>query len=265
MKKKWAAYIAGDENIFFPALVSLVSLEEYNPGTFDRFIIFNGECKTDEMDALLAQYNITFIDTKSITLGNISDPLPSMRDGRWPAEIHMNWALPEHLHNLGYTYSLKLDYDTLSLSKFPTHEFESQPFSVAALPVASSTFIPDTAVVKVQHSMGIKTSRAQAYNEGVVVFDNAYAAKFSFFGRYYRLYKLLMNEGVSEHNVTLERLCFAALVANMENVRSLSRQLHVRVLAIQDVKPDSHQMLLFYISSLLINHGTHSHLNKLFT
>ena len=104
--KKWAAYVAGNEKIFFPALVSLISLQEHSPGQFDCFIAFNGEHKSDKMDALLAQYGIIFIDTSNLKFSEMAMQLPSMGNGRWPAEIHINWLLPEHFHNLGYAYSL---------------------------------------------------------------------------------------------------------------------------------------------------------------
>lgn len=142
-KKKWAAYIAGDENIFFPALVSMVSLEEKNPGVFDRFIIFDGKKKTEKMSRILNKYDITHIDVKEIRYGELATSLPPMREGMWPSEVFMNWTLPEYFGDLGYAYSLKLDYDTLSLGKIQVDKFEGEDFSLSALETKSSTDIPN--------------------------------------------------------------------------------------------------------------------------
>lgn len=66
-ERKWAVFVAGDEHIFFPALVSLASLEQCDPGTFDRFMVFNGERKTARMDELLAHCGITFLDARHVS------------------------------------------------------------------------------------------------------------------------------------------------------------------------------------------------------
>lgn len=65
-KRECAAYIAGDERIFFPALVALVSLEKRNPGTFDRFMIFDGSKLTRRMREILVRYRVRFVDSRSL-------------------------------------------------------------------------------------------------------------------------------------------------------------------------------------------------------
>ncbi len=235
-ERKWAAFVAGDEHIFFPALIALASLEEFNPGAFDRFMVFNGERKTARMDELLARYGITFLDARHVSNGERVMSLPVMNQGRWPAEISLNWALPEHLHEAGYSYAIRLDYDTLSINSFPTEHFERRTFSVSALATAAETHVPGAAIARSTRSLGIDPTHSQAYNVGVVVFDLAYTSEFRLCDKYCELFTILSEEFPESSNA-LEQVCFAALAANMDHVQPLSPRLHTRVRVTRNIPP----------------------------
>ena len=176
--RRWAAFIAGDENIFFPALVALVSLEESNPGVFDRYISFDGSRKTSRMDELLARYNVKFIDIHEVNHSERALALAQMHQGQWPVEISMNWALPEHLHLLGYANSIRFDYDTLSIGNFNTAALDRQIFSVVALKIEALTDLPESTIARSREMLGLDPTHVQAFQPGVVVFNNSYAAQF---------------------------------------------------------------------------------------
>lgn len=245
----WAAFVAGDANIFFPALVSLVSLGEHNPGVFDRFMVFDGEEKTPEMDRLLTRYGITFISSTDVHQSDLALSLPRMVQERWPSEVFLNWVLPEHFASIGYAYSLKLDYDTLSLAPFPTKQFEREKFSVAVLGTVGETHLPPAVITRSQRDIGMDPTHPQACNVGIVVFDNSYAADFRFFERFHGLYRILVDE-CPDYPGALEQVCFAALVANMEHAKPLAARLHTRSKTTRNVEPGftSSTVLLHFIT-----------------
>ena len=138
-------------------------------------------------------------------------------EGRWPVEVFLNWILPEHFYAQGYRYSLKLDYDTLTIGEFPTSAFERQPFSLAAKQVDIRRGFPEDAVVKAKAELGQDVSFTEYYNVGVVVFDNSRAAEVEFFDWFASLYRLLSEACRDVQGLPpMEQLCFAALAKNLE-------------------------------------------------
>lgn len=246
----WSAFVAGDGNIFFPALVSLVSLEEHNPDTFDRFMVFDATDLTPEMARLLDRYGIDFIDSKSVASSEEALALPTMHEGDWPVGVFLNWTLPEHLHGLGYRYSLKLDYDTLSLGPFPTTRYEETPFSASALPTEGPTDLSARAVRRVAQEAGLAAHHEQAYNVGVVPFDNARAVEFRLFERFQATYRILIEE--DPEFPLLEQVCFAVLAVNMGDVVPLNARLNYRVKRTWKGKPrfTTDITILHFISTL---------------
>ena len=122
--KKQAVFIAGDENIYFPALVALESINEHNEGIFDMFMCFDGSKLTPSMQQTLNKYSINFVDTKELSKFGIEEKFSTMIENHWPIDIFYNYALPIYLGELGYIYSYKVDYDILCVSKYILDEIE---------------------------------------------------------------------------------------------------------------------------------------------
>ena len=212
-------------------------------------MVFNGDDKTPEMDRLLARYGITFISSVDVHQADLALSLPRMVQGRWPSEVFLNWVLPEHFERLGYAYSLKLDYDTLSLAAFPTRTFEREPLSVAVLGTIGDTHVPQAVIDRATQGIGMDPTHTRACNVGIAVFDNSYAASFQFFERFQELYRIFMEEDPG-YPGALEQVCFAALVANMEHAKPLAARLHTRVKTTRNVEPGftSSTVLLHFIT-----------------
>lgn len=121
---KRAVFIAGDENIYFPALVALESIREHNPEIFDFYICFNGDKISPYMKKTLKKRCINFIDSKDLSAYGIEKTFLSMNEGHWPVDVFYNYALPIHLGNMGYEYSYKVDYDILCTGKYILSEIE---------------------------------------------------------------------------------------------------------------------------------------------
>lgn len=75
--------------------------------------------------------------------------------------------------------------------------------------------------------LGINAKHTQAYNAGVVIFNNSQAVNFKFFEKFYKLYMILAKTCPSLH--LLEQICLAALASNMGNVKALPSEINYRV------------------------------------
>ena len=113
--EKIAVFAAGNENIFFPALVTLTSIKENNQNNnFDYFMCFSGATK-DKL-GILDKYKIKYIDTKNVDLMDCKTS--DDRDIVHPIEVLVNYYVPNVLYELGYDYSIKVDWDLLCLNSW---------------------------------------------------------------------------------------------------------------------------------------------------
>lgn len=117
-----AVYVCGNEQIYFPAIVALTSIQHHNPeAPFDYFISFSKNQMTPKMRNELRSRNITFIPRERFA--NIRQvEFENMAEGKWPSEIWDNWIAPLYFRAEGYPHALKVDYDVLCLSPYSTHE-----------------------------------------------------------------------------------------------------------------------------------------------
>lgn len=195
MDNKPAIFVAGDERIFFPALVALDSIATHHPGVFDSFICFDGRKLTADMAAALEYHNINFIDAEDLKVSDKIASLPKMKEGRWPIEILFNWALPEYLISRGYDYSIKVDYDILCLKPYNLSEvFPSSAtargllFNINLEKEGITTEHINTAIKK-----GLLDPNVKAYmNAGFVAFNNKKCRENQFFERLLSSYSFIM-------------------------------------------------------------------------
>lgn len=194
MGNKLAIFVAGDERIFFPALVALDSIATQNPGAFDAFMCFDASKLTGEMSEALDHHKITFIDAADLNVMNQISTLPKMKEGRWPIEILLNWALPEYLLGLGYKQSIKVDYDILCMKKYNLDEV--LPKSCIARGLLLNINIEKEGISAEAEQKAIQQKLfkpgVKAYmNAGFVGFDNEKCRKNKFFSKLLAAYSFI--------------------------------------------------------------------------
>lgn len=212
MAERVVAYAAGDHRIVFPAVVALKSIEEHNPGRFHKVITFDGSDLTDEHAELMQRYGIEFIDARTVPDFNRVKSLPLMKEGRWPAEVFLNWAMPEHLATLGHRYSVKIDYDVVCVAPFTTviekaiaqeHHVayrRLKPTYKAPTPEISEHFLQAT---------GREFPTIQKINVGVAFFDNEALQRGRYFDEFLKTYGALMEIAPQMH--ATEQIALAAV------------------------------------------------------
>ncbi|HKS14094.1 MAG TPA: glycosyltransferase [Pseudomonas sp.] len=189
-----AIFVAGDENIFFPALVALESMIAHNPGRFDPYICFDRDKLTDVMVQALDYHGIKFVDSKKMEAYKTVSALKEMKEGRWPVEIFLNWALPEYFLELGYEYSIKVDYDILCVKPYDVSEMYPE-LAIAKGLVIDVDFVKEgvaaEALNKAAEEGRVDLSKSCYLNAGFVAFDNAKCKDFNFFEKLIATYEYL--------------------------------------------------------------------------
>lgn len=194
MQKKPAIFVAGDERIFFPALVALDSIQEQNPDSFDAFMCFDGAKLTADMIKALEYHNIKFVDSKLLEVNERISSLPKMGEGRWPIEILLNWALPEYLFTMGYLQSIKVDYDILCIGKYNLQDVF--PYSGMARGLILNINLEKEGLsldsIKLATTQGILNPDIRAYmNAGFISFNNELCHKNKFFDKLLKAYEFI--------------------------------------------------------------------------
>lgn len=212
MAERAVAYAAGDHRIVFPAVVALKSIEEHNPGVFHKIITFDGSQLTDEHSALMNRYNIEFIDARTVPDFNRVKSLPLMKEGRWPAEVFLNWAMPEHLATLGHRYSVKIDYDVVCVAPFTTviEKAIAQEHHVAYRRLKPTYKAPTPEISDhFRQATGREFPTIQKINVGVAFFDNEALQRGRYFDEFLKTYGALMEIAPQMH--ATEQIALAAV------------------------------------------------------
>ncbi|MBI0028369.1 hypothetical protein H3S88_10470 [Gilliamella sp. B14448G11] len=211
--KKQAVFIAGDENIYFPALVALESINEHNEGIFDLFMCFDGSKLTPSMQQTLNKYSINFVDTKELSKFGIEEKFSTMIENHWPIDIFYNYALPIYLGELGYTYSYKVDYDILCVGKYILDEIEPCDvfFSGWSNKVDLEKENIEKETIKKLIDENIISGQSIDYmNVGFLGFNNKIYTEQNFFEKLSEVYQLLKRE--SPNAKLLEQIAFALVI-----------------------------------------------------
>lgn len=205
------AYAAGDHRIVFPAVVALKSIEDHNPGAFHKIITFDGSRLTTEHTALMERYGIEFIDARTVPHFNRVKAMPLMEEGRWPAEVFLNWAMPEHLATLGYRYSVKLDYDVVCVAPFQdiVKRAVTRGDQVAYRRLRPTYKAPRPELAqKFRAATGREFPTSHKINVGVAFFDNEALTRGNYFEEFLGSYSALMEIAPRMH--ATEQVALAA-------------------------------------------------------
>ncbi|WP_157983941.1 hypothetical protein [Nesterenkonia muleiensis] len=211
--KRIAAYVAGDNRIFFPALVALKELENHNPERFDKFIVFDGSLAIGYEADLMEKAGIKFLDARDVSSYDLIAKSSAMIDRDWPLEVMLNWAVPEYLGSMGYGHSLKLDYDALPVQTFSELDRLINSRMKVSFRTAAARSV---AVVNDRASLGTGWDRidperpVRQLNAGVALFDNRAIAEVSeegFFAEVMAIYDEIMTQAPATK--TIEQVALA--------------------------------------------------------
>lgn len=119
-EERFAAYVAGDENIALGALVALHSFNKYHPEV-DLYLYSYPEKIDKKYLAEFKKIGVNIIDITQYKSDFSKFAVFEDGDLSWPQEIFMNFLVPTLLKDK-YDYVFKLDYDLLTIKRFNYEE-----------------------------------------------------------------------------------------------------------------------------------------------
>jgi len=234
--EKVALFIAGDERIYFPALVAIESIKKHNPGSFDFFLCFNKEKLSASMQDTLSSLKINFIDTKELDKHSILDDFTKMHENIWPIDVFYNYALPIYLKDKGYKYSCKADYDILCVGKYDMEKIIPDDVVLSGFKARVNLIKEGMTETSARESIdkNIFSDIHSAYmNVGFIVFNNDLYCKRDFLGKFKKAYKFLVES--SPKAKLHEQLAFASVLNQVcGSFKDTSEAYNHRVLATRD-------------------------------
>ncbi|MCX8738877.1 hypothetical protein J3U56_06030 [Gilliamella sp. B2824] len=231
--KKQAIFIAGDENIYFPALVTLESIKEYNNNIFDMFMCFDGSKLTPYMQKILNKHSIKFIDSRELKKFGVEEKFSVMAENHWPIDIFYNYVLPVYLNELGYEYSYKVDYDILCIGKYIISEIEPSDvfFSGWANKInLEKERVEKETIKKLINENMISGQHIDYMNVGFVGFNNKLYSEQKVFDKFTEAYSFLKTE--CPNAKLLEQIAFALVIESTKGkFKKFSEAYNHRVLS----------------------------------
>lgn len=231
-----AIFIAGDENIYFPALVAIESIRAHNRGVFDYFICFDREKLTPYMEMVLNSKSINFINTKDLDSEfNISKRFKEMSEGHWPVDVFYNYVIPICLGNMGYSYSYKVDYDVLCTGKYDLNEIEPKDVVISGwsnkLNLASPG-VPQSVIDDFVKDGTIRNQNVDYMNVGFIGFNNKKYIELDMYSVFAEAYEKLFR--LCPKAKLLEQIAFSLLIESTGgDFLNFSEAYNHRVLAIR--------------------------------
>jgi len=234
--EKVALFIAGDENIYFPALVAIESIKKYNPGSFDFFLCFDKEKLSLSMEKTLSSLNVKFIDTKELDKYSILENFTKMHESIWPVDVFYNYALPIYLKEKGYKYSCKADYDILCVAKYEMEKIIPDDVVLSGFKARVNLLKEGMTEKSVNESLekNIFSDIHSAYmNVGFILFNNDLYCENDFLGKFKKAYKFLVES--SPKAKLHEQLAFASVLNQTRgSFKDITEAYNHRVLATRD-------------------------------
>ena len=235
LKKSIALYLAGDENIIYPALVFFASVRKYN-ADIDLFLFLPVVTLPKEYLDFANSINASIIDNSE--LEKIAPTYIQKFDnmGRWPRSIFYNWLVPSFLELKGYQFAIKADYDMLCNGKFNIEEILPNKNEIVTLKVKGliESKLDPISLSRIQKDLSLSLPlRARSANVGFVVIDLSEWCKLSLQKLFAEIYYILSNK-ISEWNgkiigETVEQLAFAMLQGKIKHkFKSLSARYNYR-------------------------------------
>lgn len=237
-----AVYVAGDENIFFPAVVAIHSIKSFNKHIeLDFFICFDGARLTEKMASIMKLYEISFLDIRKFSSYGIEENFLKMREGKWPVEIFYNYVLPDYFCDLGYELSIKVDYDILAISEYDINDILLRDGNVLSGLCSKVSLlkegVDENVVEKLKGNGLVNGDRIDYMNVGFLVFDNFLYKKNGIFLKFLEFYNFLIKE--CPNAKLIEQLAFALVINNISGkYQGIDESYNQRVLRIPNVNED---------------------------
>lgn len=212
MSKNISAYIAGDKNIVYPAIVTLMSLKKYN-NNIDCFIFTECEFLNDEQRDFCKKNNIVVEDIKDIDKQNYLSNFSDMK--RWPYQIFINYLVPLYLKNkYEYDYAIKLDYDMLCVDTFNFEEIIPSKTEILSVVLKRklSSYISKSDRKMIEQSCDfIINDNHCSTNVGTIVFDLYEYCNRKIDQCFLELYKIFLIKKFYLDDETIEQFIFGLL------------------------------------------------------
>lgn len=169
---KYCAYIVGDKNIIYPAIVTLMSIRRFHPDDMDLFIMTETEFANDEQFEICKKNNIELIDIDVLSPAEYLADFADMK--RWPVEIFLNYMAPVFLNKKSYDYAIKLDYDMLCVAPFDFNKITPNKDQIISVITKRplTHYLEEKNIIKLEKLIGNKLADTDcACNVGTIVID----------------------------------------------------------------------------------------------
>lgn len=211
MTAKYCAYVAGDKNIIYPAIVLFLSIKRFHHSDLDFFIITESDSANEEQKQICKDNNIKVVDLSALNAEDYLNNFDSF--GRWPKEIFYNYYAPIYFHEkFNYKYAIKMDYDMLCVDKLNFDEIQPSKKEIITVLLKNkiSKHLSKNDIDKIQRLENCTITDVQrTANVGFIVFDLEQYVNNKVHEIYLRIYQLFINEKINiKFNETLEQLGF---------------------------------------------------------
>lgn len=169
---KYCAYVVGDKNIIYPAIVTLLSIKRFHPDDIDLFIMTETKFANDEQFKICQENNIKLIDLDVLSPSEYLADFSDMK--RWPVEIFLNYMAPVYLEGKSYDYAIKLDYDMLCIAPFDFKKITPNKDQIISVITKRplTYYLEEKNIARLEKSIGNKLADTDcACNVGTIVID----------------------------------------------------------------------------------------------
>lgn len=245
MQTRIAVYIVGDSGIFFPGLVALRSIQDHNTSNpFDYFMCFDGKDLTGEMDAVLTENNIRFVDIAKLEAYGSVDDLTPMKEKRWPSHVFCNWLFPYWLDDQGYLEALKVDYDLLCVGRYYLPDVMPGDATVSALVFDADLLrlgVSQSSLEELEIPVADGKAIVPYYNAGVVGINVKRYVGAGTFGFFRYAYLTIQKEGASVD--AAEQVALAIVAFHSDKVRPIPTAYNQRITILPELDSNGDPVL----------------------
>ena len=214
---KIAAYIAGDENIIYPGIITLTSVKEHNGSNLDLFLFTEVSKLTQHQFDLIQKFSINVVDVSELDKRANIGKFSGFR--RWPVHVFYNYVVPIYLCEQKYDYAIKLDYDMLCLSEYNFSEILPTYSEVISIVYKRklSAFI-DELTFEEKAGFDLKLGDYHSVTAGFFVVNTQAFVDKKFFDVYTSIYSSLQKSNFSSYvsQETVEQFTFGLVQSQLE-------------------------------------------------
>ena len=237
-----AVYVAGDGNIFIPAIVAINSIKKRNLECFDFFICFSQADLDAEKISILKKFHINFINTDELDFLKKVSSCEMMNEGAWPKEVLYNWGIPLKLNDLHYTMAVKIDYDLLCVEKWNINEIDPQKYIFGAA-YWKQILANDNVNYNLCKQLQIDCDKIDYFNAGFSTINIKRYVDEGIFDSILKVYKILTSPG--EKVSCAEQVAIGVVLSKINNpIRKINGKYNVRTTTIPEIKDNGEAIIV---------------------